>query len=197
MVVPLQHVFCDPQIIERYVDLSQAWDADNRRKHADDLARNPIDQDMFPKNIGRGAETPAPGAVGDQSDFAAPGHIILVGKIATELGNYLEDFEKVRTHPRATHAFRRGSISARQVVGVAPVESEIGESVLRGAPIEEVRVTDGAGRERRRALAEADQSLRVRIRQGPQQDRVDHAKDGGVRADTERKGNDGESGEAR
>jgi hypothetical protein len=37
---------------------------------------------MFSKNIGRGAETPAPGAIGDQSDFPASRDVVVVGKIA-------------------------------------------------------------------------------------------------------------------
>src|SRR3954462_10281489 len=37
----------------------------------------------------------------------------------------------------------------------------------------------------------------MRIRQGPQEDRVDHAEDGDVRADAEGKGKDREGGEAR
>ena len=130
-----------------------------------------------------------------RATFRLRGHIIGVNKITAELRSYLEDFEKVRAHSRASDALRRGSISTRQVVGVTPIESEIRKGVLRRAPIEKVRITDGTGRERRRAFAETEQLLGVWVWQWPQEDRVDHAEDGGVCADTERKSEDGESGE--
>ena len=93
---------------------------------------------MFSQNIASSAEAPAPGTIGKQGDLAAPGHIILIGKIASELRGYVQNLEKIRAYPRATDTFWRGPISTREVVSVTPVKSEIGEGVLRGAPIEKV-----------------------------------------------------------
>ena len=46
------------------------------------------------------------------------------------------------------------------------------------------------GRHPRRGVPDADQGLRVRIRERPDQDAVDHAEDGGVRADAQRQRQD-------
>ena len=44
-------------------------------------------------------------------------------------------------------------------------------------------------------FVQVNEALRFRIRQGPQEDGVDHAEDGGVRADTEGKGEHGDGSE--
>src|SRR3954468_15918796 len=45
-------------------------------------------------------------------------------------------------------------------------------------------------------FVEVDETVRLRIGERPQKDVIDHAKDGGVRADAEREGEHGDDGEA-
>ena len=80
--------------------------------------------------------------------------------------------------------------AAREVHRVPPIQGEIGEAALGRPPIEKVRVTDGARCRNRHAFPKQDESVRLRIRQRPQEHRIDHAKDGGVGADPERERDD-------
>ena len=64
-------------------------------------------------------------------------------------------------------------------------------------PIEIIRVRDRDARLFRLRLGHDHESVGLGIRERPEQDRVDHAEDGGVRADAEREGENGDEGEAR
>src|SRR5205085_12033258 len=87
-------------------------------------------------------------------------------------------------------------ISSREVRAATAEQCEVGKRALTRSPIEIVRVTNRAGVEDRRLLAKQDQPIRVGIWQWPQQQRVDHAEDGGVGSDAERKSQDRGNGES-
>src|SRR5436190_24215410 len=71
------------------------------------------------------------------------------------------------------------------------------EGTVVPLPVEVIGKGNGYFRLRRGRLVKDDQPVRLRIRQRSQQHRVDHAKDGGIRADTERERDDGDEGEGR
>ena len=122
--------------------------------------------------------------------------VVSVIEIATEVRRDTEHAEEVRTYAGTTDAFGRGPISAREIVGVAPVKGKIRETPLGGAPIEVIWVADRTEREVGAAFAQSNQPFWMRIGQRSQKNSVDDAKDCGVRTDAERESEDSESGEA-
>src|SRR5439155_15508376 len=110
----------------------------------------------------RRAKTAAPHLIADQRDLRAVWHIVGLGEIAPELRRHSEHGQEIRRRSRAADAFRgRVAFSGGKVVGLAPEKSEVGETMLGRAPVEEVWVTHGTGRERGRAFPDVDQALGV------------------------------------
>jgi hypothetical protein len=71
------------------------------------------------------------------------------------------------------------------------------EGTVIPLPVEVIGKGNGYFRLRRGRLVKDDEPVRLGIRQRPQQHRVDYAKDGGIRADTEPERDDRDEGEAR
>ena len=99
---------------------------------------------MFAEHLARGPKTAPPGAVGNQGDLAASWHIVRVNEIAAQLRGDSENAEEVGADPGAADPFGRDAVATRQIVGVAAMEREVSESVLRRAPVEIVRIADRA-----------------------------------------------------
>ena len=93
--------------------------------------------------------------------------------------------------------WRADATSQRKIGSLAPNECKVGKAFLAGVPVEPVHVTDRTALERVRAFAEHDQFACVRIRQRPQQHRIDNAEDGSVRSDPEGKREDRDDRDAR
>ena len=198
MIIAKQNTRLDSDITKRHVDFGEPRKAHRGWEHADDFAGDAIDHDLLAEHFARRAKTAAPHFIADQRDLPAVRHVVGLCKIAAELRRHSKNGQEIRGHPPAADAFRRRvSFRRREIVGLAPEKSQVGETVLRRAPIEKIQVTDGTGRERRRAFPDADQAFRMRIRQRPEEDRIDHAEDRGVRPDPERESEDGQGREPR
>src|SRR5437762_1171087 len=86
---------------------------------------------------------------------------------------------------------------AGEVVTAPVVNADVFEDRLLRAPVAEVRVGNRHGGKVRTAFAQPDQPPGVRIGQGAQQDRVDHAENRRVRPDAQRQCEQGHRGKAR
>src|SRR5437764_4318866 len=118
--------------------------------------------------------------------------------MAAELRRDAEYLQEIRGNPSASDPFRgRAPFFAGKIVGLAAEKSQVGEGMLRSAPIEIVRVTDRAAGKGGRLLADINEPFGMRIGQRAEQDGIDHAEDGNVRADTESESEDRERREAR
>src|ERR1041385_2163188 len=115
-------------------------------------------------------------------------HIVRFTEIAADFGGNTKNGEKVVGHAPTTDAFRFDiAASARQISIIPPNQGQIGETALSGAPVELIWETNGTGVKKVRALADKHEPIRLRIREWPQKDRVNDAKDRRVGPDSERK----------
>ena len=97
--------------------------------------------------------------------LAAPRQIVSLGKIAPKCWRHAEDSEEVPSHARGADPFRIGLAHfAGEIGAIAPEQREIGKSALGRAPIEVVRITNGAGLESLGSFAQKNEPLGMRIR---------------------------------
>ena len=135
--------------------------------------------------------------MGDEHHFSAPRQIVSLRKIAPKCWRQPEDSEEAPGHARGADSFRIGlADSAGEIGTIAPEQREIGKSALGRTPIEVVRITNGAGFESLGALAQKNETIGMRVRQRSQQQRINDAKDGSVRADSERERKRSDKGKA-
>ena len=153
---------------------------------------------MLAENFARSAETLSPHLVADERDLRAMRHVVGICEIAAELGRDAEHLQEIRGNPSASDPFRgRAPFFAGKIVGLAAEKDQVGEGMLGSAPIEIVQVTDRAAGKGGRLLADINEPFGMRIGQRAEQDGIDHAEDGNVRADTESESEDRERREAR
>ena len=99
-------------------------------------------------------------------------------EIPPQLRRHAEDGKKIVTHARGTDAFCFDITGGTGQIRIpASEKGKISEPALAGAPIEIIRQADRTGIEEVCALANEHEAIRFRIRQGPQQNRIDHAED--------------------
>src|SRR5262249_53949995 len=95
---------------------------------------------------------------------------------------------------------RRGAIDGRKINIVCPNESKIDKTVLPGAPVEIIQITDRPRLKSTgfsQSFAQQDQFLRMWIRKRSQQNRVHDTEDRGVRANAESERGYRDNGKAR
>ena len=161
-----------------------------RRHDSDDEIGAAVEHDVAVHDRGIGAEAPAPEPIADR-DHRHARRVLLRREVAAE------------RRPDAEHAEERaGDELHRQLRGVARARErrperhrdggEFREGLIQLAPVNEI-----AGRNdifflvaREVVLPHHGQAIGIGVRKRPQQERVDHAEDGGVRADAERQGGD-------
>src|ERR1700747_1951829 len=118
-------------------------------------------------------------------------HIIRLTEIASQFRRHAKDGKKIVRAARLADALRFDITGgAGQIRVVAAEQSKIGETALGDAPIEIIRQANRTGIEKICALANEHESVRLRIRQRPQEHSVDDAENRRVGADAERERDD-------
>src|SRR5689334_10119697 len=121
-------------------------------------------------------------------------HIVRLTEIAAQFRRYAEDGQKIVRHAPEADALRLDIAGgAGQICIVAAEQSKISETALAGAPIKIIRQANRTGIEDSCALANEHEAVRLRIRQGPQEHRVNNAENGSIGTDPERERDDRDS----
>ena len=105
-------------------------------------------------------------------------------------------WKEVCRHDRAGNLFRLATFESAQVVSLAPGDCEIFKNRVLLFPIEIIRIRNRDARLIGIRFCHDHEPIGIGVRQRPEQDGVDHTKDGGVRPDAERKREDGDESEA-
>ena len=171
------------------------------RQDTDDGVRAAIHHQGASEHICVTAEMFLPEVMTDDNFEAAgsaAGLFIIAGESAPDLGLDSEDIEIFRARFYAGDT--GGAFLTRQGERPVPVDRDVGERAVLVPEIKEVGIRERAQLRLGRFLAGVDHADRDElVRRGKgqrlEQDRVDHAEDGGVRADAERKGEHGDDGE--
>ena len=170
------------------------------RQHADHGMRTPVKRDGAPNHVWIVAEMFFPKLIRDddlESAGAAAGLLVLARKSATHLWLDAHYVEKLRASFYAMQTGR--SFVAGQRERLIAIDRDTREGAILVAEIEEVRIGQRAEIRlvflARVGHADGDELIGLRKWKRFQQDRVDDAEDGGVRADPQREGEDRDDGE--
>ena len=162
------------------------------RHHADDGPVDPIETHLLANHVGPSEEAllPQPMAQDDDARGRVPGLLfILDGERAAEQRLYAERGKGVSGDRLSADALRRGAAGIGAEVGVVAHrrahDLERSALVAPGEVVHDARVRL-LGRAVQWKRAKDDHAIVVRNRQAIAQHRVDHAQDGGVRADAQR-----------
>jgi hypothetical protein len=144
--------------------------------------------DRLADRIRVAGETAFPKFVTEDDDRVGAVSIFLGSEIAPERRLNAQQLKEIERNARADKPLR--FIRPGQVESLADVGRDMLEDLVLGSPLEEIR-----GRARRLGKSrldaeDADDLFRLRIRQRPKQNRVDHTEDRGVRADGESQSED-------
>ena len=148
-------------------------------------------------DVAPAAESLAPQRVADHGDARSAVHLVRGGERTAKHRLHAEHVEEVRVDHRSRQPVRL--IGGRERDARRAKAGETGEAVMARAPVEKVRRVGAVETLSRQAIGAADQDeiAGARKRQRTQQHRVDHAEDGGVRADADGDRQDGEQRERR
>ena len=151
------------------------------RHDSDHRTRLSVQLELPTDNILSTGETPLPERVADDDNGRSSGEVFLRRKRATNRGPKPEYVEEVQRHSSERDALR---LFFRSEV---PFALCVGGQIVEGAePIPVVEVFRHRGHPDRWLVPERNDPLRVRIRQRPEQNRIYHTEDCGVRARAER-----------
>ena len=130
---------------------------------------------------------------------AAAGFFFVKAEGAAELGADPEGVEEIARDREIAQALR-GAVPG-QSERALPESGELGEALVLGPEIEEIRITDGVEPVLADGIsierAPGDQLVRRGEGKRLEEDGVDHAKDGGVGPNPEGEGDDGDKSETR
>src|SRR3977135_536920 len=166
-----------------------------RRHHAHNRIKLVVERDLPAKHRGVSAEAPPPQAVADDRYVGAMELIVRRLEIAPQYWCHAQHTEKARAHALALEAL--GLIRTGQ--GWSP-RLEHGHGSERVLPFRESLIYAERARATRSVamqLQQRDDSIGVRVGQGLKQSGVYRTEDRRVRADPERKCEDGDNGEYR
>ena len=176
-------------------DINRRTDRKPRRHDADHGVRLPAQHDRAPDHRGVAAE-PRPQTVAENRQRRSAGHVFFRREFASDGRRHAQDLEKSRGHTLLLHVLRlpachqvHAHAKARgrcHVDGLDRVAQQFPRRA--GLPDLVVAAAFEMGDDLR-------QTLRLGIRQWPQQHTIDHRVDRGVRADAQREGQRGSNGE--
>ena len=165
------------------------------RQHTHD-AEGPAREAHRAPDRGRIAlETAHPQRVAEDHHVGGALELVALLDVASERGRMADQREESGRDPHPAELFRRLSVAELQVA--APVGGDRVERPQLGAVVAEVGGSEREVGSGRSLLEEAHQAVRIRIRQGRDQDPLDRAPDGGVGADGDPQGQDRGGGEPR
>ena len=160
------------------------------RHDADHRVRLFVQRDRLAKRVWIAAETALPEFMAQNHDLAVTGLVLLLREGAPETGLHSEQLKQIGRNPRADHPLRL--VAAGEVEPLSDISRDPLEDFVLLLPLEEIRGRSGRQGELRLGTEDAHQLLGMRVRQRTQQDRVDHAENGAVRADGQAKRKNGD-----
>jgi hypothetical protein len=177
----------------RNPELRVVREAEPRRRHADHGIGLVVEQQRAPDHVGPRAEPRAPQRVADDHDVVAARSLLVRAEAAAEPRPDAHHLEEVGRDDHALAPLRL--LALPQVEVDAAHGRHAGEDAVLRAQVDEVGRRHAA--DRASPLGPDDhQALVVEERQRTQQHGVDHVEDRDVRADAERKREDGDRAEA-
>jgi hypothetical protein len=161
------------------------------RHHPDHRERVAAQDQRLANHLRIPSEAPLPEAFAQERDAGRAGLLLLGPERAAEDRLLAERREHAGGDLPAVHALglgrRAAGPGARAQDEVRAVEAhDRVEHLVLVAHVLQVRDREAHLGHLLRPLGEEDQALRLRVRERPQQDRVDYAEDGGVRTDPQR-----------
>ena len=165
-----------------------------RRHDADDRHRLAAEREGAPEHARITGESALPHPVAEHDDAVLPREILRLGKATAE---HRRDFQEVEEIPRdggGDDAF--GAVAACEGRGAAGEGGDPGERGRLFAPVEKGRRRDRESAVLRHDLEQANEAIRLRIRQRPQKHAVHDAEDRAGGADPESQREDGDDREA-
>jgi hypothetical protein len=170
-----------------------------RRHHADYRGWFRIDRECPPYDGLVASKAPLPIAVGEDHSLSRAGRIVGLRKPAAQQRLYAQGIEHPISNHEGPRQLRLTSPGHAGAIG-APYAEVLKRLVLvairkihRRSTLQVLAETPETGR----SVPYADQGLRMRIREGPDQYAIDHSKDGGVCADSQSERQQSRSAECR
>ena len=162
---------------------------------AHDFVLTGVEFDGLPDGIGVAGVAGGPQAVTEDDDVVFTGLVFAGGPGAPDLGRDAEEVEEIGGGGEGERML--GAAFGGEVDVVGPIEEgHVLEGGVLGLPIEEVGAGEGVFAGRGFGFVEADELLRMAVGEGPEEDCVDDAEDGGIGADSDGQrdgGNESES----
>src|SRR5262245_15742948 len=165
-----------------------------RRRNADDRMRFSVELDGFSDDRFLAAKAATPQTGADDGDARRPGSVIRREKKAPAFRFEAEELKEIGRDVTTHQSFRRIGFGQNHRFGV--MRDERIEDLLLRDEIAEGGGGYGRAVHRRLHAVNPHQSLRLAIRQGPQDDGVDDAENRRRRPDAERQRDDGNQREA-
>ena len=152
-----------------------------------------VENQFLVREIGIAIQALTPELLVDDRDLRRAGLIFSWRQRAAENWSEMENFKKIRGNERAPNAI--GALAAGQVDALRLESGQVLERMHLLSKVLQLGHGEAVAISRRGGRKEVDQSRGIVIGQRAKKDRIDDAEDGGVRADAEREGEDGDGGE--
>jgi hypothetical protein len=168
---------------------------ERRRHHADDRVHPPVERDALAEDVRVPAEVALPEAVRDDRRMGSAVVVLLAGESAAEGGIHFDGREEAGTDLRGREHHRTAAVGHGE-----PRRIDLGdglEGLVLAGEVEVVGVRPGTGPGVFEHLVEPHQPVRLRHRQGLEDDVLQHAEDGARPADAECEGQGGGRAERR
>ena len=128
-------------ITERRVNIDVGRVGQRGRHDANHFVGNPVERDNATNDLRIAAKPTLPQRFAEQNDVGTANPIVTFGKYTTKLGRYSHHSEIACGDECSAQCFRLAI--PRQVEIVAPINRDVFETVLRGAPVEVIWISHG------------------------------------------------------
>jgi hypothetical protein len=177
-------------------DVSARNECEIGGKDADDAMGLAVEKDGATYDAGTRAEAASPILMAEHDDEVAAGLVFVGVEGATDNRMNAEERKETRGCEGGLHATGITLAGEIETGGHVDVDGHFGKAAIVGLKVLEIagRETE-LGPSRHVSVRDFDQTLRLEIRERPEKRGVDGAEDGGVGADAESQGQDGDGGE--
>ena len=165
--------------------------------YADDLARRAVDDQRPADGRGIAAEAAQPEAVAEEHGLRSARRVVRAAEQAPDQRPRPQERQDAVGDLDHLHLLRLRQPGHRRLVVVPHAAVGEGLALLAVGEVERWPLVDPVPAETRRGVPDPDQAVRLRVRQRLQEHAADDAEDGGVGADPDRQGDDGDGGEQR
>ena len=179
---------------QRNPKLKPFWILKARRKYAHDGVTLLVQRDRPAQHVRVAAKSALPEAVSENGRPGAVRRVLFPGEVASHGRPDAEQWKKIRRHCAGHDSFRRSGPCESHVA--ATVGGDARRRLALGFDFNERGAANEGAGAARPVCAQLHQLAGFGIGQRPEQDGIDHAEDGGVRADAQREREHGDRGEA-